>query len=267
LNGSEWMNLSQGFAESVEAYHQRQGREASDPAVRSSVTTNTQLVPQRTENLLQLLRELTKRETLAGTKIAEIGCGFGALAGFLAWSEDVRKVVGIDNRSDYIEAATESSKRLGVEERLDFIESDMRDLDGFADEEFDVAIVNNTFIYLTSKADMDTALREIHRVLVPGGHVLFFHANRWRWRDPFSQDPVVHLLSPSLAKLVSRMTGWTNNHDRMRLISPRELKRRLRRAGFVDAVAGVVDRGTLLTGSKLRGRDHYGMVARRPEPS
>jgi SAM-dependent methyltransferase len=81
---------------------------------------------------------------------------------------------------------------------------------------------------------MDAALHELHRVLAPGGRIVLYHANKWRLREPFSKDPIVHLLPPPLARGVSRVTGWRHNHGRVRLLSPLELSRRARRAGFVE---------------------------------
>ena len=110
----------------------------------------------------------------------------------------------------------------------------MRDLERLGTEAFDLVVANNSFIYLATQRDVTTALAEIHSALRPGGHVLFYQANRWRWDEPFTKDPLVHLLPPALGKFVARLTGWRHNHGRVRLLSPLELRRRLSRAGFVD---------------------------------
>lgn len=264
MSDQPWVSASRGFGEAVRTYHRRHGRAVDDPSVDATVRTNTVLVPQRARIVMLLLRELAGREHLREQRVLEAGCGFGALAGYLAWHEGPRQVVGIDNRTDFIEAATECSRGLGLGARLQFRVADMRDLDGIEDGAFDVVVVNNAYVYLPTACDGEEALGAFRRVLAPGGSLVFHQANKWVWHEPFSQDPLVHLLPPAIARRISGVTGWKHNHGRVRLVSPRQLRRALRRHGFVDVRTGAPHHGRILTGTKMRGARYFGAVARRP---
>jgi SAM-dependent methyltransferase len=229
MTAATWETLSAGYAEAIRAYHRERGQDADSAAVQSTVRTNTELVPKRGDNLVRLLGELTSVHDLRGRRVLELGCGFGALATYLAWRYEPARLVAVDNRADLVETARAST---GSPPNLTFERADMRDLDLGAD--FDVAILNNSFIYLPTAADMDRALRALHGSVATDGWALFYHANKWQWREPFTRDPLVHLLPPAIARPVARVTGWRHNHGRVRLAGPRELSRRVRRAGFVD---------------------------------
>ncbi len=264
MSTDEWATASIPFGEAVEAYFRNRGRDATDPAVRSTVRTNTELVPQRAEHLLDLLQGLSDRKDLTGTVVAEVGCGFGALATYLAWSSGSRRIIGVDVRADFIESARESAENMNLTDRLGFAVDDMRKLATIEDGSVDVAILNNAFIYLTSPDAMDEALSAVHRILAPNGHILLFHANKWTPREPFTRAPIVHLLSPRIADAVSRVAGWEHSHGRVRLIGPREMRRRLQRAGFTSPNTGTIAGGQLRTGRGVLGKRWYGAAAKRP---
>ena len=228
-----WRDVSDAFADSVRAYHVGRGEDPVSASVRTTIRTNGELVPQRGDLLIRLLDELAG-VTMQGRRVLDLGCGFGALATYLAWKGDPQELVAIDTRADYVGVARQSADAIGLSEVLGFEIGDMRALDGLGAGRFDVVIANNSFIYLPTPRDVRQALREIHDVLRPGGHVLFYQANKWRWDEPFTKDPVVHLLPPWLGRAVSKVTGWRHNHGRVRLLSPMELRWRLRRANFAD---------------------------------
>lgn len=224
----------------------------------STIRTNTELVPLRAENLVSWLDALDHTSTLAGARVLEAGCGFGAVAAYLA-AERGADVTGIDISSRYLGVAQRVAERIGLD-RLSFREADMRDLGPLGP--FDVVFVNNAFIYLTSEADADRAAAELFRVTAPGGSIVFHHANRWQFREPFSKAPLIHLLPAPLARLLGRITGWKHNHGRVRLQSPGELRRRLRRTGFVDVI--LLDPSGQETGWKRHVTSFYVVAARRP---
>jgi SAM-dependent methyltransferase len=260
---AQWATLSEGFRAAVEAYFRRTGADPDSAPVQSTVKTNTDLVPRRAANILELLRSLGGREGIRGCRVVEAGCGFGALAGYLAWHEAPAQLIAFDIRPDYVESARESARPLDLGDRLRYEVADMRRFDGIEDGFADVAILNNAFIYLPTKAEMRTALGALARVVKPGGHAFFYHANKWTLRDPFSGDPFVHLLPRTAADGVSTMTGWKHNHGRIRLVSPPEMARRLRRAGFDGVGVGGHRQGGLVTGRHAWLASFYGVVARR----
>jgi len=245
----------------VREYHARLGRDPASPSIERTVRTNTALVRRRAETLLRVLEEVGGNG-LVGKRVLEVGCGFGALAGYLAWAGRPERVVATDIRPDFVEAAASSARRIGVDDRLSVRVGDMRDLAALREDPFDLVIANNAFVYLPTASDMRQALAQFRQVLKPDGRILLYHANRWRLRDPFSQDPIVHLLPPPLAEAVCRLTGWRHNHGRVRLVSAPHLVRMLRRAAFADCKVIGFGRGANWTGVKRFFASFYIVAAR-----
>jgi SAM-dependent methyltransferase len=140
----------------------------------------------------------------------------------------------VDVNDAYVNVASRCVAELGLEPVLTFARADMRDLSGFGDGEFDLVLANNSFIYVADENGAASALSEFNRVLSRGGAVLFYQANRWRWSEPFTGAPIVHLLPAGLAIRVAGLTGWRHNHGRVRLYSPPAMSRALRHAGLAS---------------------------------
>lgn len=259
-----WAEASSGVAAALGAYFAEKGRDSESEAVRSTIRTNTELVPARAENLMLLLSELGGGATITGRRILEAGCGFGALASYLAWRWEPAELVAVDTRSEYVEAARRCTGALALGDRLRFVEADMRRLEGIEDRSVEILIVNNAFIYLAQPPEMRQALATFRRVLVPGGRLLMYHANRWAWQEPFTRDPVVHLLPPRLGAAVGTLTGWKHNHGRVRLVSPPGMTLLLRRSGFADVRLGGFEGGRVVTGAAAWLHRFYGVTARSP---
>lgn len=259
---ADWAAASAGFRDSVERYFADRGQDPAAAHVQSTVRTNTELVPRRGEILVELLEALGG-PALAGARVVEAGSGFGALAGYIAWRYSPREVVAFDIREDHVQSARRSAEGLGVGSRLHFETGDMRDFAAVEDGWADVVLLNNAFIYLPTRAEMEQSLSALARVVRPGGVALLYHANRWSLREPFSKDPLVHLLSPALADRVANVTGWKHNHGRVRLLSPPEMRRRLGRAGFRDVRVGAYSKGRVVTGRDAYLARYYGTVGRR----
>lgn len=99
-----------------------------------------------------------------GVKVVDLGCGDGM--GSLKLAQAGYNVTGIDFSQVMIELAEEKSKQqLG----LTFIQGDFTSLP-FNDEEMEAAMVINS---LEFTGDPLRVLREIHRIIKPGGHVCF----------------------------------------------------------------------------------------------
>jgi ubiquinone/menaquinone biosynthesis C-methylase UbiE len=243
----------------LERYFRGKGRDVEDAATRSTIDINSTLVPRRGDNVLRWLAELADIPSLSGLRVLELGCGFGALATYLALRERPARFVAIDVSNDYLELARQCASELGLEGVLSFAHADMRELSVLG-EQFDALIVNNALIYLVTGADAQCALDQAYRATAPGGAIVFHHANKWRWREPFTKDPLLHLLPTPVARGVSRVTGWRHNHGRVRLLSPPELRRRLRHAGFRNVEIAGVD--LTVTGLK-RYLSPYSVIAAR----
>ena len=141
-----------------------------------------------------------------------------------------------------------------------FVTADMRTLTGIDDDSADVVILNNSFIYLPTRADVRKALCTIARVPALSGRVLFFHANRLVGREPLTRGPLVHLRPPRLAEA----TGRKHSHGRVRLVSPDSLRLMLLRAGFRSPRVGGWVEGKVNTRLKGRLATFYGAGARPP---
>jgi ubiquinone/menaquinone biosynthesis C-methylase UbiE len=106
--------------------------------------------------------------TLAGLsgRVLEVGAGDGA--NFRHYSSEVSQLVAVEPEPYLRARALERAETVGVE--VEIVDGVAEDL-GFADGSFDAAVVTLT---LCSVDDQGRALREIHRVLRPGGELRFF---------------------------------------------------------------------------------------------
>ena len=113
--------------------------------------------------------EATTRETLARLslrpteRLLDVGCGTGALLHRLADSHPAARLAGVDPVPEMLAVAR---RRLpsGIELREGWAE-----LLPFEDESFDVVVSCNMFHYIRQP---DAALREMGRVLIPGGRLI-----------------------------------------------------------------------------------------------
>jgi ubiquinone/menaquinone biosynthesis C-methylase UbiE len=123
-------------------------------------------------------RQLIDRAALRGDeRVLDVGCGRGLLLLGAAQRLPQGRAVGIDlwNLSDLsgnARAATEANARaLGVADRIEVVDGDMRAMP-FADGEFDAVLSSLAVHNVYEGEGRETALREIARVLKPGGRVL-----------------------------------------------------------------------------------------------
>jgi SAM-dependent methyltransferase len=100
----------------------------------------------------------------AGEHVLDIGTGTGRLAEFVASLVGAEgSVIGIDPLESRIDIA-----RLRQSRTLTFETGHAEDLSRFGDGQFDAVYLNSVFHWIAEK---DRALREIYRVLKPGGRL------------------------------------------------------------------------------------------------
>jgi len=228
-----WDHARAVYEEQLLEYHSKRGADLNSPQVKANVDNNTVSVPARGDHLIRMLNELADLE-LSNKTVLDVGCGFGALASYLVWRADPARLVATDINDNLLSVARDCAYRTEFHDQLRFVKADMRDLSPLGGDRFDIAIANGVIFYALNRQDFRQALSELHRVLTPGGCVLFYHSNKWRWTDPFTQAPLVHLLPRRVSPAVSRLTGWKSSHGWIRLVSPVELRRSLRALGFRD---------------------------------
>jgi ubiquinone/menaquinone biosynthesis C-methylase UbiE len=227
MSARDFTPIADSLRSSVIEFYAERGESLDDPAGINTLETNSGFVERRAAPLLETLRQITGRDSIEGLRLIDLGCGFGALAVFFARQGAV--VTGIDPIADRLEVgrAVAAEHDLTVE----FSQGWMEKLD-FADESFDLAIQNNSLCYIVDRDDRRAALTETARVLGPGGLVVIRNPNRWHPRDQFTGLPLISLLPPHAATRLAERLGRPRSE--VRLVSPLEAKRELRRAGFTD---------------------------------
>lgn len=115
--------------------------------------------------MLQLMGEI------AGRRILDVGCGDGALA--CATALRGAKVSGIDPDPAMLAAARSRADMMGV--KATFLEGRVERLP-FPDASFDVLVAVTVLCFVPDAA---VALREMARVLVPGGRLVLGELGRW----------------------------------------------------------------------------------------
>jgi SAM-dependent methyltransferase len=165
-------------------------------------------------------------------------------------------VTALDAEGDRFEVGEAVARRHALP--LRFARARMEALDAFEHASFDVAVVNNSLCYVTSPALRRRALREILRVLRPGGWVVLRNPNRLTPVDPFTALPLVALLPAERAAQVAARLGRPRSS--VLLTTPRQARAELRAAGF-ERVGSIAPRRLGPLGRVAR---YHHAVARRP---
>ncbi|HTD28248.1 MAG TPA: class I SAM-dependent methyltransferase [Xanthomonadaceae bacterium] len=144
---------------------------------------------------LQSRERLLQRLSWTGNEqVLDLGCGRGLLLIGAAKRLTAGKATGVDiwqsedlsgNRP---EATLVNARREGVDARVEVRTADMRELP-FADEIFDVVVSRAAIHNLYAAADRARAIREVARVLKPGGHALIEDIRHGReYASTFAQN-------------------------------------------------------------------------------
>ncbi|MEO0780790.1 MAG: bifunctional 2-polyprenyl-6-hydroxyphenol methylase/3-demethylubiquinol 3-O-methyltransferase UbiG [Pseudomonadota bacterium] len=162
----------------------------------------------------------------ADKRVLDLGCAGGFMAEALAAKGAI--VTGIDPAAQAIEAARVHAAQIGHEIRYDVgVGEDLP----YADASFDAVVCVDVLEHV---ADLDQVLREVERVLVPGGRFLF---------DTINRNAISRLAVITVAEDVLRLLP-KGTHDPALFIKPPELKSALERAGFaVGPCVGLGPRG------------------------
>ena len=137
---------------------------------------------------LQLREKLVALLALNGDeKVLDAGCGLGLLSTAIAKQLKGGKVTAVDVwnpqalSGNSAEAALANARREGVADRVRFEDGDLRKL-GYQAANFDVAVSGAMVHFFDEEPDRDQIVRELYRVVKPGGKLLIFdiaHVGRY----------------------------------------------------------------------------------------
>ena len=112
-------------------------------------------------------------------RVLDVGCGHGLLLVAAAKRLTTGSAIGIDIWSqvdqgdNHPENTARNARIEGVADHVEIRDGDARKLD-FPDESFDVVVSSLALHNIREKAERDQAIREIVRVLKPGGQVAIY---------------------------------------------------------------------------------------------
>lgn len=132
----------------------------------------------------------------------DVATGTGDFALDLARKPAVSHVVGLDNTPEMLEVAMRKAQRNGLAKRMVFIVGDAHDLP-FPDDQFMCATVG---FGIRNFVDVPRALREMARVVRPGGRVVTLEIVKLEGRGPWSRLFTVYFrrVTPWLGALLAR---------------------------------------------------------------
>ena len=129
---------------------------------------------QNSKSVNKLIEHYFKDSEIKGKNILDAGARVGDYSIQLL-NKGAKKVVGIDLSRECVELAKKRYKKI---KNLEFYQGDIRNLNKFKDNEFDIVICVGTIFYLPKK-EMKIALNEFVRVTKPKGKVLvLFHKKK-----------------------------------------------------------------------------------------
>lgn len=185
------------------------------------------------------LAEVLDYPSTPGLDVLDVGCGQGI--DLVQYARAGARVTGIDLTPRHVELAQQHLSALGLGGHVVVADAERLPFDECS---FD-RVSSNGVLHHTP--DIDAALREIHRVLRPGGearvivynrrsfHYWLFqvlHQGLWR-RQLFQERSMEGVLSRGVER------SSIGARPLVRVYSPRQLRRMLRAAGFEQATTSV----------------------------
>lgn len=244
--------------ETVLGHCERNGVELEGRAGWNTLETNSGFVERRGAPLVAMAIGRLGVPSLAGLRVADLGCGFGALSAFFAFQGAC--VAGIDVNRPRLEVGREVALSHGLE--VELTRASMEE-PGLPAESFDLVVMNNSLCYLAAPGTQPRALRAAFELLAPGGAIVIRNPNRLHPVDQFTELPLLGLLEPEDAVRAAARLG--RRRSLCRLVSPRTARRELLDAGFHDVVQHAGGRRRLTRPAMFARYSHF--TALRPRGS
>ena len=222
-----YAEVARALRDEIIDHYRDRGESLDTPAGRRTLDTNTTLAAQRGELLLRLLARCGGPAELRGLRVADLGCGFGALSLYLATAG--ADVTGIDPNVERQRVGARVAERLRL--AATFRRGWLEDL-VLPDAAFDIAVLNNSLCYIVARDERRRALQHTLRILVPGGWLVMRNPARMAPLDPFTGLPFVHQISPHLSARILRRRE--RPRSTVRLKTAGAASRELRREGFTS---------------------------------
>ncbi len=211
----------------VLAHCERHGIELEGRAGWNTLETNSGFVERRGAPLVAMVTQRLEVASLDGLRLADLGCGFGALSAYFAFQG--ARVIGIDINRGRLEVGRRVADRHGLD--VELAKGAMEE-PRLAKESFEVVVMNNSLCYLAEPGMQLRALQAALQLLTPGGAIVVRNPNRLHPIDQFTGIPFLALLPPVSAVRVAARLG--RRRSLCRLTSPHEARQQLLEAGFRD---------------------------------
>ena len=171
---------------------------------------NRQARERKAMTLLAVLQDFFKETDTSSLTLLDMGSSTGIIDNFLA--DHFGQVTGTDIDEEAIEYAKDTFQK----NNLDFRTADAMNLD-FSNDSFDVVVCTQIYEHVP---DAQIMLKEISRVLKPGGICYFAAGNRLNLMEPHYRLPFLSILPRPLAHIYMKITGKGSHYHEKHLTLP-----------------------------------------------
>jgi ubiquinone/menaquinone biosynthesis C-methylase UbiE len=188
----------------VDNYFQQESCYWKSVYERNDLTAAT--LRQRTRRSLKWVSEL---RLPAGTEILDAGCGPGRTSVTLAaWGY---RVQAVDHVPAMVELTHQAAEQANLKDLIQPSLADICSLPQFSDQQFGLVLSLGVIGWLESP---QKALKELYRVLKPGGYLILSVGNGWCLQDVLN-PPYNPILDPLRRKLMLclRRLGWLSHAE------------------------------------------------------
>lgn len=155
---------------------------------------NAEKRQRKAEKILSVLSDYYSGR-LENLTVLDLGCSSGFIANTI--SKRVNKLLGVDIDKKAVEYARENFKR----DNLEFDTQDAINLD-FADESFDLVVCSHIYEHVP---DSSKLMKEVKRVLKPGGVCYFAAGNKWNLIETHYKLPFLSIIPKRWAHIYLRL--------------------------------------------------------------